>query len=56
MVSNNFVSMEKCIFVGMIYVIDKIRVFVGIMILYLFSNFILNYLNFYWFYKMIKVF
>jgi hypothetical protein len=54
MASNNSVSMEKRISVGMIHVTDKTRVPAGIMIPYLLSNLTLNYLNFYWFYKMIK--
>ncbi|KAL2207148.1 DUF887-domain-containing protein [Sarocladium strictum] len=54
MASNNAVSMEKRISVGMVHVTDGSRVPSWLMGSYLLSNLTLNYLNFYWFYKMIK--
>ena len=50
----NSVSMEKRISVGMIHVTEHSRVPSWILFSYLLSNLTLNYLNFYWFYKMIQ--
>lgn len=54
MASNHRVSAEKRVSVGMVHVTDQTRVPAWIMISYLLSNMTLNYLNFYWFFKMIK--
>lgn len=53
MASNNPVSFEKRVSVGMAHVTQGTRVPSWILISYFLSNLTLNYLNFYWFYKMI---
>lgn len=54
MARNNSVSLAKRLSVGMAHVTENTRVPTWMMISYLLSNATLNYLNFYWFYKMIK--